>query len=137
MLRVSPDGSAVWVLTVGASTNVVLDAETMETLHTEPTGTEPVQAAFGPASGRYGLVTHLKEPFVLVLDRETGREAQRIDVGGFQGNVSFTPDGATAFVTVTSKNDVAVIDMQELAVVARIPAGREPMGLVVLDPSSP
>ena len=134
MLRVTPDGKGLWVQTVGANTNVVLNSESMEVLHTEPTGRGPVQSAFGPTGGRYGLVTHLEEDFVLVLDRATGRVVQRIEVGGSQGNVSFMPDGGTAYVTVTGRNEVVAIDLVELAVVARIPAGEEPMGLVIVDP---
>lgn len=137
MLRVSPDGSAVWVQTAGTNENVVLDPESLQTLHTTATGKGPVQSAFAPADGRYALITHLDETFVLVLDRESGKEVQRIDVGGAQANVSFSPDGRTAFVTVTSRNEVAAIDMVELTVVGRIAAGGEPMGLVVLDPSIP
>jgi hypothetical protein len=38
---------------------------------------------------------------------------------------------------VTSRNEVVAIDMVELAVVGRIPAGEEPMGLVVLDRPTP
>ncbi len=135
MLRVTPDGKHLWVQTAGANTNVVLAVERMEALHTEPTGRGPVQSAFGPSGGRYGLVTHLDEPFVLALDQATGREARRIDVGGPQANASFTPDGATAYVTVTGRNEVAAIDMGELAVVGRIRTGEEPMGLVVFDPA--
>lgn len=135
MLRVSPDGAVVWVQTAGANTNAVLAVETMEVLHAEPTGRGPVQSAFGPAGGRYGLVTHLEEPFVLVLDRATGKAVRRIDVGGPQANASFTPDGAIAFVTATGRDEVVAIDMAELAVVGRIPAGEEPMGLVVFDPA--
>jgi YVTN family beta-propeller protein len=136
MLRVSPDGSVVWVQTAGDITNAVLDAESMETLHTEPLGRGPVQSAFGPPGGRYGLVTHLEEPFLLVLDQSTGRSVQRIDVGGPQANVSYMPDGATAYVTVTSRNEVVAIDMEELIVVSRIPVGEEPMGLAVFDPTA-
>jgi YVTN family beta-propeller protein len=136
MLRVSPDGSVVWVQMAGENANAVLDAESMETLHTEPLGRGPVQSAFGPPGGRYGLVTHLEEPFLMVLDRATGRSVQRIDVGGPQANVSFMPDGATAYVTVTSRNEVVAIDMVELVVTSRIPVGEEPMGLVVFDPTA-
>ena len=89
----------------------MLDVETMETLHTELVGRGPVQSAFGPLGGRYGLVTHLEEDFVTALDRETGRVAQQIDVGGPQANASFMPDGTTAYVTVTSRNEVVDIDM--------------------------
>lgn len=136
MLRVSPDGGVVWVQTAGEHTNVVLDAESMETLHTEPVGRGPVQSAFGPGGGRYGLVTHLEETFVLAVERETGEAVERIEVGGPQAIASFMPDGQIAYVTVTSRNEVVAIDMTELAVVGRIAAGEEPMGLVVLDTAS-
>jgi YVTN family beta-propeller protein len=60
---------------------------------------------------------------------------QRIDVGGPQANASFMPDGKTAYVTVTSRNEVVAIDMKELVVIARIAASEEPMGIVVFNPS--
>lgn len=137
MLRASPDGKVVWVQTAEGKSNVVLDAESLKVLASEPTGRGPVQSAFGPAGGRYGLVTHLEESFVLVIDRATGRSVQRIDVGGPQANASFMPDGATAYVTLTKQNEVAAIDMVELVVVGRIAAGGEPMGLVVFNPKTP
>jgi YVTN family beta-propeller protein len=137
MLRVSPDGEVVWVQTASAKTNVVLDVERMETQHSEPTGSGPVQSAFGPAGAHYALVTHLEETFVLVLEQATGKTVQRIDVGGSQANVSFLPDGSVAYVTVTSRNEVVAIDMIELAVIGRIPAGEEPMGLVIIAPNAP
>ena len=63
-------------------------------------------------------VTHFDDTFVLVLDRQTGREVTRIDVGAAQANASFPPDGATAFVTVTGAENVAMLDMRQLTVVA-------------------
>ena len=137
MLRVSPDGKQVWVQTGRANTNVVLDAESMAILYTSPAGKQPVQSAFQPGSGRYGLVTHFEDTFVLVLDRESGREASRIDLGKPQANVCFSPDGATAFVSVMGGDEVALIDMAQLAVVGRLKTGEEPIGLVLLDPASP
>src|SRR4051794_30344400 len=135
MLRVSPDGNVVWVQTAGENTNAVLDTESMDTLHTESLGRGPVQSAFGPPGGLYGLVTHLEESFVLVLEQATGKTVQKIDVGGPQANVSFLPDGSVAYITVTSRNEVVAIDMVELVVASRIPVGEEPMGLAVFDPT--
>jgi YVTN family beta-propeller protein len=123
MLRVSPDGKEVWVQTSDANTNVVLDAETLATITTTAVGRQPVTLAFQPGAGRYAVVTHLQDGNVVVLNRQTGREVKRIDVGKPQANTVFTPDGATAFV------------MAELAVATRIPTGGQPMGLVLLDPA--
>ena len=136
MLRVSPDGKAVWVQTGQANTNVVLDPETLDILQTTPAGKQPVVAAFQPNGGRYGLVTHADDTFVLVLDRDSGQAVTRIEVGQPQANTSFSLDGGLAFVSVTGANEVAVIDMASLAVVSRIPTGAAPMGLVVFDPTS-
>ncbi len=137
MLRVAPDGKDLWVQTVGAQTNVVLDVETMKVLQTTPTGKGPVQSAFVPSGGRYGLVTHGMDTFVLVLDQATGREVTRIDVGQAQANASFLPDGSVGFVTLSDGNEVVAIDMAQLAIVGRIPTGGQPMGLVLLDPTAP
>lgn len=137
MLRVTPDGKRLWVQTAATHRNVVLDVDGMAVLHSEEVGTGPVQSAFGPVDGRYGLVTHLEDSFVQVLERATGRPVTRIDVGGAQGNVSFLPDGSLAYVTVTSRDEVVAIDMTELTVVGRITTGNEPMGLVVFDPAAP
>lgn len=137
MLRVSPDGKEVWVQTGAANTNVVLDAQTMAVLRTTPTGRQPVQSAFQPNGGRYGLVTHADDTFVLVLDRASGKAVARIEVGKPQANASFTPDGATAFVSVTGADEVVAIDMAGLAVTARIKTGGQPMGLALLDATSP
>ena len=135
MLRASPDGKYVWVQTGVANTNVVLDAETLEVLHTQAAGKQPVECAFQPRDGRYGLVTHFDDTFVLVLDRQ-GKEVKRIDVGAAQANPSFAPDGATAFVSVPGADEVVVIDMAALVVVERIKTGSKPMGLVLLDPTT-
>jgi YVTN family beta-propeller protein len=135
MLRVAPDGKMLWVQTAGTNSNVVMDVETLEVVQTEPVGKGPVQSAFGPAGGRYGVITHLDETFVLALDRVSGKPAQRVEVGGPQANPSITPDGTVAYVTVPNRNEVVAIDMVELTVVGRIPAGGEPMGIVVFDPS--
>lgn len=133
MLRVSPDGKDVWVQTGHANTNVVLDVDTMQTLITIPAGKQPVEAAFQPNNGRYGLITHFDDTFVLVLDRQTRREVTRIDVGAGQANASFTADGSTAFVTVMGADSVAVIDMAQLAVVDTFKVGKQPMGLALLE----
>ena len=83
------------------------------------------------------MIMHLEETFVLVIERETARVVQRIDVGGPQANASFLPDGSLVYVSVTGRNEVVAIDLRELAVTARIPTGEQPMGLVLLDPSTP
>ncbi len=82
-------------------------------------GKVPGSNAFQP-DGRYGLVTNTDDTFVSVLDRQSSAAVPRIEVGAPQTTVSFTPDGAMAFVSVGMHNEVVAIDMRSLAVAGRI-----------------
>jgi DNA-binding beta-propeller fold protein YncE len=130
MLRVSPDGKEVWVQTATGS-NLVLDAQTLETLHTEDLGQQPVTVAFSP-DGRYNLVTHFADSWVAVMDPQSGKLIKRLEVGPNSANVSFRPDGRFGYVAVTGENAVAVVEMESLEVEKKLHTGEEPMGLVVL-----
>jgi DNA-binding beta-propeller fold protein YncE len=130
MLRASPDGRVLYVQTATGA-NVVLDAKTLETLHTEELGEQPVTTAWSP-DGRYNFVTHFADDWVAVLEPRSGRLIKRLQVGQRGANVSFRPDGAYGYVAVTGKNVVAVVEMESLEVKRELEAGEEPMGLIVL-----
>ena len=130
MLRVSPDGKEVWVQTATGS-NVVLDAQTLETLHAEELGQQPVTVAFSP-DGRYNFVTHFADDWVAVMDPESGKLVKRLEVGQSGANVSFRHDGKFGYVVVTGENTVAVVEMESLEVETKLHTGEVPMGLIVL-----
>ncbi len=130
MLRVSPDGKEVWVQTASGS-NVVLDSQTLETLHTEELGEQPVTVAFSP-DGRYNFVTHFADTWVAVMDLQSGKLVKRLEVGQNGANVSFRPDSRFGYVAVTGENEVAVLEMESLEVETKLRTGEEPMGLIVL-----
>ena len=130
MLRVSPDGKEVWVQTATGS-NVVLDAQTLETLHAEELGQQPVTVAFSP-DGRYNFVTHFADSWVAVMEPESGKLIKRLEVGQNGANVSFRPDGEFGYVAVTGENTVAVVEMESLEVETKLYTGEEPMGLIIL-----
>ena len=130
MLRVSPDGKEVWVQTATGS-NVVLDAQTLETLHAEELGQQPVTVAFSP-DGRYNFVTHFADSWVAVMEPASGKLIKRLEVGQNGANVSFRPDGEFGYVAVTGENTVAVVEMESLEVETKLHTGEEPMGLIIL-----
>jgi DNA-binding beta-propeller fold protein YncE len=130
MLRVSPDGTEVWVQTADANTNVVLDASDLAVLATQPTGKQPVTNAWTP-DRRYSLVTNGQDTFAQVFDARTFTEVKRLTIGQGGANIGFSKDGKTAFIAVRGANDVAVIDIAKLALETRIRAGAEPQGLIV------
>jgi DNA-binding beta-propeller fold protein YncE len=131
MLRVSPDGREVWVQTGSANTNVVLDAEDLRELATEPCGKGPVTNAWSP-DGRYSVVTNSNDTFAQVFDAKTYKEIKRLNVGQGGANIGFTRDGKTAFIAVSGANAVAVIDVDKLDVPTQVRAGTQPMGLIIL-----
>jgi DNA-binding beta-propeller fold protein YncE len=130
MLRASPDRKEVWVQTATGS-NVMLDSQTLETLHTEELGEQPVTVAFSP-DGRYNFVTHFADDWVAVMDPQSGKLVKRLEIGQNGANVSFRPDGKFGYVAVTGENTVAVVEMESLEVETRLTVGEEPMGLIVL-----
>jgi YVTN family beta-propeller protein len=131
MLRVSPDGKEVWVQTTAANTNVVLRAEDLTVLATEPTGMGPVASAWTP-DRRYVFITNNSDTVLSVFDADTYREIKRIAVGPNAANIAFTRDGRTAYVSVRGADAVAVIDVERLEVLGYVKVGREPQGLIIL-----
>src|SRR5262245_53254344 len=130
MLRVSQDGREVWVQTVGANTNVVLRADDLSVLSTEPTGKAPVTNAWTP-DRRYSIITNGQDTMAQIVDARTFKELKRLTIGLGGSNIGFSKDGKTAFIAVTGANAVAVIDAEKLNLVSQITAGREPQGLIV------
>jgi YVTN family beta-propeller protein len=130
MLRVSPDGKEVWVQTADANTNVVLSADDLSVLATEPTGKSPVTNAWTP-DRRYSIVTNGQDTFAQIFDARTFKEVKRLTIGLGGTNVGFSKDGKTAFIAVTGANAVAVIDAENLALTGQIKVGQQPQGLIV------
>jgi len=130
MLRVSPDGKEVWVQTADVNTNVVLDAANLSVLATQPTGKQPVTNAWTP-DRRYSILTNGQDTFAQIFDARTFKEVKRLTIGQGGANIGFSKDGRTAFIAVRGANEVAVIDVDRLALAQRIRAGKEPQGLLV------
>ena len=130
MLRVSPDGREVWVQTADVNTNVVLDAANLSVLATQPTGKQPVTNAWTP-DRRYSILTNGQDTFAQIFDARTFKEVKRLTIGQGGANIGFSKDGRTAFIAVRGANEVAVIDVDRLALAQRIRAGKEPQGLIV------
>ncbi len=131
MLRVSPDGKEVWVQTADANTNVVLSADDLSTLATQPVGKTPVTNAWTP-DGKHSIVTNSGDTFASVLDASTYKEVKRLSVGQGGSNIGFSKDGKTGFIAVTGANAVAVVDLAKLDLVSQLKAGTQPQGLIVL-----
>ena len=74
---------------------------------------------------------------VFDITQEKPQQIATIPMGGRVYWLTFTPDGRTCYVSVRSKNEVAVVDTKSKVIVARIPAGRIPKRLLVVTIETP
>jgi YVTN family beta-propeller protein len=67
----------------------------------------------------------------------TAERPKQIATVPMTGNVywlTFDPDGRFAYVSVRTKNEIAVVDTQSKKVLTQIPVGKEPKRLIVVTP---
>ena len=73
-----------------------------------------------------------KEVHVYDITSARPKQIDTIPMGGNVYWLTFGPDGRFCYVSVLSRNEVAVVDTAKKEIVARIPAGREPKRLLVV-----
>ena len=67
------------------------------------------------------------------ISGEKPKQTATIPIGGTVYWLTFGPDGKYCYVSVRSRNEVAVVDTTTREVVARIPTGKEPKRLLVVE----
>lgn len=146
-IAVAPDGREVWVGNRAADTLSVIDTEWLEVRATLPCATFPIRVEFTP-DGKRALVSNANSGDVAVFDAAARKELARIPmqlaavegseerVFGGQFGASPVPvgievarDGKRAWIADTNADLVTVLDLEKLAVVGRIPTGRQPDGM--------
>ena len=129
----SPDGRFVYASLSGEGAVAKIDVARRRLVGKVKVGDGPIQTFVTP-DNRFLLVANqgdVQEPgttvsiidigsFTLTKDVETGQGAHGIVV---------EPSGRHAYVTNLNGNDVAVVDLDTLAVVATIPVGEKPNGI--------
>ena len=66
---------------------------------------------------------------LVVLDAATRKELKSLDLGGGAAGILIVPDGSRAYVAVSAKDKVAVVDLKSLEVTGYVSTGRQPDGL--------
>ena len=129
----SPDGRFVYASLSGEGAVAKVDVARRRLVGKVKVGDGPIQTFVTP-DNRFLLVANqgdVQEPgttvslidiasFTLTKDVETGQGAHGIVV---------EPSGRHAYITNLYGNDVAVLDLDTLAVVAKIPVGEKPNGI--------
>ena len=146
-IAITPDGREVWVCNRAADTVSVLDSRTLGVAATLQVPQFPIRVKITP-DGKRALVSCARSGDVAVIDTATKKQAKRISidreaVAGSEERLFSTrfgkspvpvglliaPDGKRAWVASTNADIVSVIDLDKLAVVGRLTAGKEPDGL--------
>ncbi|MGH9367675.1 MAG: cytochrome D1 domain-containing protein [Thermoanaerobaculia bacterium] len=146
-IAMTPDGREVWVTNREADTVSVLDTKSLEVVATIPAAAFPIRVKVTP-DGRRALVSCARSGDVAVFDVAGRKEVARIPldkeaVSATESRIFSTqfgkspvpvglllaPDGKRAWVASTNADVVSTIDLEKLAVVGRLTAGREPDGL--------
>ncbi len=129
----SPDGRFVYASVNAEDAVVKVDVETREVVGRVSVGDGPIQTYVSP-DNRYVLAANqgTKErpgTTVSVIDTTTFTVARTVETGQGAHGVVVDPSSRHAYVTNLYGNDVAVLDLNELRVVGRIPVGDKPNGI--------
>ncbi|APW58665.1 YncE family protein [Paludisphaera borealis] len=124
-IDVTPDGAQVWVGCRGAIS--IIDAVGDQVIGTIETGGGGVNRIKFAPDGKRALATHMGP--LIVLDVASRKEIKRIDTGGGGSSILITPDGKQAYIGMTEKDKVAVVDLDKLEVVSTLETGEGPDGM--------
>ena len=146
-IAITPDGREVWVTNRGADTVSILDTKSLAITATLKVPQFPIRVKITP-DGKRALVSCARSGDVAVFDTAARREIRRIaiDREAVPGSgdrlfstrfgkspvpvgLLIAPDGKRAWVASTNADVVSAIDLDRLAVVGRVTAGKEPDGL--------
>lgn len=134
---VSPDGKEIWAANAQDGTVTVIDVASKTAMQTFQISVKGANRLRFTRDGKRALVSGLgggpgsngAGPNLVVLDVATHKEIKQFELGGGSAGILITPDGSRAFVAVSAKSKVAVIDLRNLEVSGQIPTGKQPDGL--------
>ncbi len=129
----SPDGRVVYASVNAEDAVVKVDVATRKVVGRVAVGDGPIQTYVSP-DNRYVLAANQGTKdrpgtTVSLIDTTTFTVARTVETGQGAHGVVVDPSSRHAYVTNLYGNDVAVLDLEELRVVARIPVGAKPNGI--------
>ena len=128
----SPDGREIWAANAQDGTVTIIDVATKKATQTFPIPVRGNRLKFTPDGERVLVSGGPSGPSganLVILDVVTHKEVIRFDFGGGSAGIQITPDGSRAYVAVSGKNKVAVVDLKTLEIDGYIATGKGPDGL--------
>jgi YVTN family beta-propeller protein len=135
---IAPNGREILAANAKDDTVTIIDPVAKSVIQTIPI---PVQGAnrlkFTP-DGRRVLISGLGSGAgpagasgenLAVFDAASRRQLKTLNLGGGAAGILIAPDGSRAYIAVSPRNRIAVVDLKSIAVVHEIPTGDRPDGL--------
>jgi len=129
---ISPDGKEVWAANAQDGTVTTIDVATKKAKQTFPIPVRGNRLKFTPDGKRVlvsGAASGASGANLLILDAVTHAEVKKFDFGGGSAGILIVPDGSRAYVAVSGKDKVAIVDLKRLEIDAYIATDKGPDGL--------
>ena len=128
----SPDGGEIWVANAQDGTVTIIDVPAKKATLTFPIPVRGNRLKFTP-DGKRALVSggssESSSANLVILDVGTHKEVRSFDFGGGSAGILIVPDGSRAYVAVSAKDKVAVVDLKKLEITGYVATAKEPDGL--------
>jgi YVTN family beta-propeller protein len=128
----APDGREIWVANAQDGTVTVIDVSAKKATQTFAVPVRGNRLKFTPDGQRVlvsGGPSGSSRANLVILDVGTHKEVKSFDFGGGSAGILIVPDGSSAYVAVSAKDKVAVVDLKKLEITGYIATGKEPDGL--------
>ena len=128
----SPDGKEIWAANAQDGTVTNIDVAAKKATQTFPIAVRGNRLKFTPDGKRVlvsGGPSGSSGANLVILDAVTHKEVRSFDFGGGSAGILIVPDGSRAYVAVSGKDKVAVVDLKRLGIDSYIATGRGPDGL--------
>ena len=130
----SPDSKEIWAANAQDATVTIIDAASKRVIETLPISLPGANRLKFTRDGKRVLIaggggaTPMGRNLV-VLDAATRKEVKQINLGGGAAGIVMVPDRSRAYVAVSGKDKVAVLDLKSLEVTGYVSTGKQPDGL--------
>ncbi len=129
---VSPDGKEIWAASAQDATVTIIDVTSKRVTQTLPIAVRGANRLKFTPDGTQVLISGLgggAGSNLVVLEAATRKEVKKFDLGGGAAGILMVPDGSRAYVAVSGKDKVAVVDLKSLEVSGYVSTGKQPDGL--------
>jgi YVTN family beta-propeller protein len=129
---VSPDKKEIWVANAQDATVTIIEVASKKVSQTLPISLKGANRLKITPDGKRVLIAGFGTPTganLVVFDAAARKEAKQLNLGGPSSGILIAPDGSHAYVAVTAKNKVAVVDLKTLEMTGEVQVGKGPDGL--------